>query len=782
MTLVVAWLVFPLVLGALCLGAGLLLERLSATSIPTALLLPAGLATVVTVASLVVSLPATAKLTTPLVAALAVAGLVLGRRRLPDGYALAAALVTYACYGAPVLASGQATFTGYVKLDDTATFLAFTDRVLEHGRSLDGLAPSTYEAILDFTLALGYPLGSVLPLAVGQELVRIDPAWLYQPWLAFCAAVLAFSLYSLATPLVPSRPLRALVAAVASQAALLYGFAAWGGVKELMAAALVATAAALTVVVRPPYGARALLPLLVTSAAVLDTLSLAGLVWLLPLAAAAAVLLRQRPRVLVAGLVGGLVLAAPALVTAADFLRGANRDVFADAGELGNLVAPLHPLQIAGIWPSGDFRVDPENALLTGLLVALVVGLALAGVALAAILRARALLLGLAAVVLGAVAAAVFGAPWFAAKAFAMGSPIVLLVALCACAALVGNRLGLVRRAARGSFVVGAVAGVVIVAGVAWSNALAYHDVNLAPRAQLAELERIGERFAGEGPALMTEYQPYGVRHFLRGLDAEGSSELRRRPVNLRDGRVADKAEYVDVDQIELSDLLVYRTLVLRRSPTASRPPAPYRLVWRGRWYDVWQRQDDAPAPADHLPLGDALEPSAVPSCRALRRLGDVGRLVAPPRESNVVASLDTGELPPGWERLGGGAVLAASSGTVRIPVEIERAGRYRVWVGGSIRGTLRASVDDEHVGSISSQLQHAGQWLPLGVVDLTAEPHDVSLEVSLPAASPGAGGGGFPLGPLALEPVADDRAPLVAAAANVLCERRLDWVEAFAR
>jgi hypothetical protein len=781
MTLVVAWLVLPLLLGALCLGAGLLLERLSGTSLPTPLLLPAGLAAIVTVSSLVVSLPATAPLTTPLVAALTVAGFVVGRLRQPDWYALAAAVTTYVCYGAPVLASGEATFTGYVKLDDTATFLAFTDRVLEHGRSLDGLEPSTYEAILDLTIAHGYPLGSVLPLAIGQELVRLDPAWLYQPWLAFCAGALALCLYSLAAPLVPTRPLRALVACVAAQPALLYGFAAWGGVKELAAAALVAAVAALTVAVRPPYRARALLPLAVASAAVLDTLSLAGLLWLLPPVAAVAVLVRRQPGVLAAGLVGGLALAAPALATATEFLRGSNRDVLADEDELGNLVAALHPLQIAGVWPSGDFRVDPESGLLTALLVALVVGAALAGVAVAVILRARALLLALAAAVLGAVAFAVVGAPWVAAKAYAMGSPVVLLAALCGCAALATNQLGLARGAARAALVAGTVAGVSTLAGVAWSNALAYHDVNLAPRAQLAELEDIGERFARGGPALMTEYQPYGVRHFLRELDAEGSSELRRRPVLLRDGRLAGKAEYVDLDQIRLSDLLVYRTLVLRRSPTLSRPPAAYRLVWRGRWYDVWQR-GEADMPADHLPLGDTLEPSAVPSCDTVGALDAVGPLVAPPREPNVVASLDAGELPAGWQRLGGGAVLPTRSGTATVPVEVATAGRYRLWLGGSVRGTVRASVDGARIGSISSQLQHAGQWLPLGVVDLAAGPHDVSLEVSLPSTSSGAGGGGFPLGPLALEPVGDDGAHVEAAVADELCKRRLDWVEALVR
>ena len=66
--------------------------------------------------------------------------------------------------------------------------------------------------------------------------------------------------------------------------------------------------------------------------------------------------------------------------------------------------------------------------------------------------------------------------------------------------------------------------GLAIAAGVVWSNALAYHEANLAPRERHAELEQIGEAIAGEGPTLMTEYEPYGVRHFLREADPEGAA------------------------------------------------------------------------------------------------------------------------------------------------------------------------------------------------------------------------------------------------------------------
>ena len=160
-----------------------------------------------------------------------------------------------------------------------------------------------------------------------------------------------------------------------------------------------------------------------------------------------------------------------------------------------------------------------------------------------------------------------------------------------------GALLGLGRR------VEAAVAAVAITGGVLWSNALAYHEVSLAPRGQLHELETIGRDFAGQGPALMTSYEPYGARHFLRRSDPEGASELRRRFVSLRDGSELDKGESADIDRFRLDGILDYRTLVLRRGPAASRPPSVYRLVRSGRYYEVWQRPESGRADDRRAPV-----------------------------------------------------------------------------------------------------------------------------------------------------------------------------------
>lgn len=583
MTLLVPWIAFPLVSVAVALGCGLLAERAAGTRVPGTLLVPLGVACVSVLAAFATLFDATAELAIPTAVALGILGLGSWRRprRRLDAWAVTCAVATFLAFGAPVLASGEATFAGYVTLDDTSTFLAIVDRTLEHGRDLEGLAPSTYEATLAVNLANGYPTGSLLPLGVGSRLVRSDPAWTFQPYLSLLGALLALCLYELAGGTGLSRPLRALAAAVAAQAALLYGFAQWGGVKEVFAAYVLALLAT-TVAIARVQRRRAVVPSAIAAAALLNGLSLGAAVWLAPVGLLAVLVgTRRRWRGRVATVVAATAaLSVPAVVVVTQFLRSANRVSFADTDELGNLTGPLELWQVLGIWPSGDFRAPPVDARATGVLLALCVVAALWCVR--GIGRGRALgpVLYVAASLVGAAAVVALGSPWLTAKGLAVASPAVLFLALLGGGAVLAG----------GRRVEGVLLLTALVGGVAWSNGLAFGETSLAPRARLAELEQIGARFAGSGPALMTEYQPYGVRHFLRRLDAEGASELRRRPVPLRDGRVLGKAEYADLAAFKPDAVRVYRTLVLHRSPPVSRPPGEYSLVWRGRYYEVWQR------------------------------------------------------------------------------------------------------------------------------------------------------------------------------------------------
>jgi len=747
--IVAAWLGYPLVLLALALGCGLLLEAVSRARLGV-LLLPAGLAVIVVVGHVPVAFSSGGRWAAPLVVACAVAGLVSRgwwlRGRVPG--AAVASFGVYVVYALPIVLSGAATFAGYIKLDDTATFLGMGDRLVEHGSGV-ALPPSSYEATLALNLGHGYPIGSLLPFAIGSRVTGIDAAWIYQPTLAVAAALLALCLYALAEPFV-RRP--ALVAFVGAQPAILYGYALWGGVKELTAALLVVLAVALAV-------RGALVPLAVAGAALLDVLSLGGLVWLAPVAVFA-VLVRRRWSTLAAGVLF-LVLAIPALVSARAFFSGETVSTLRNGSELGNLVHPLSLLQLAGIWPVGDFRFHPHQRLITAVLVVLVVAAAFAGVWLAARQRLFGLPLLLLVGVVGAAVYAGVGSPWIAAKAYATAAPAVLAVAV-AGALSVRTRY------------VGAVAFALIATGVLWSNALAYRDVALAPRGRLAELATIGRRFAGDGPALMTEYNPYGVRHFLRRLDPEGASELRRREVFLTQGGTLQKGASADVGAFALSSLQVYRTLVLRRSPVGTRPPSDWTLAWRGRYYDVWER----------APSARVLEHAATPTCPDIRRLAKLGPLVAAPSSAiPLLVNLGAVPEPSGWSTVGDDpeVVVPSDQGAVASFVTVPVSGRYTVWLGGTFGGAVDVLVDGRRVAGGHNRPDWPGLWAPLGSTELGAGRHAVILRYTAGSWTPGAHGGQPLIGPLAL---ARDAAPtpLQYGNAATLCGRRLDWVEALAR
>src|SRR5262249_20956972 len=456
---------------------------------------------------------------------------------------------------------------------------------------------------------------------------------------------------------------------------------------------------------------RRLLPLATALAALLGVLSVGGAIWLLvPAPAVIWLVVRRRTTAahiaVLAATVG--LLSLPSFIDARSFLGSAS--VLRLDSVLGNLVHPLNKLQVFGVWPTGDFRLSPTDVTPTRILVTTVAAAALVGAVLALRERAWAFLLYVSSAACGCALVALLGSPWVGAKAYAIASPAFVLAAAVGCTGLIVRS-----RVTEGTIGLIAVAG-----GVLWSNALAYHDVNLAPRQQLVELEQIGHRFAGEGPALMTEYQPYGVRHFLRALDAEGASELRRRPIPLRNGAVLNKGTYADLSAFQPSAVRVYRTLVLRRSPLSTRPPAAYRLVWRGRFYDVWQRVR-------------ALEAATRTrqDCGVTRTLSGSNRSQsASPR--SVVLGLGQADHPPTWPvATGGQALYPSGPGVIRARIRLMRTGPYSVWVGGSFRKRIAAVIDGREIGARTDQLNNAGQFTSLGSVTLISGAHDVELRYS---------------------------------------------------
>jgi hypothetical protein len=849
-----AWVAFPLVLGLLGFGCGALVERAAGRELPLSVRLPCGVALMIGVLDLFTRSTSTVDAAIPAVCALAAGGLVFRPpwRWRPRDRALIAAAIVFALYAAPIVLSGSATWAGYVKLDDTATWLALVDRTLSAGHTLAGLPTSTYADTLGAYLTNGYPVGSFLPLGLGHAFLGTDIAWLTDPWMAFTGAMLALSLYRIADRALGSDAPRwqaPAIAAVAAQPALLYGYYLWGGMKEMTGAMLVAAFASTVPLVwetpegkpghsplgagsrrvggrsRPSSGAtldratvvrhaRAAIPALVVVWGTLSALSGGGLVWLVPGGALALVALSQRDglrlpptRLLVRGaaavaVVGGV---ATYLALRPGGFVATNHAVLTGGKELGNLLGPLHLRQIAGIWLSGDFRTMPSNAVLTDLLIVVATVAALAGLAMA-IRRGRAeLTLYVLCSLVGALVVFVIASPWLGGKALATASPAIVLAALVGCATGLSRRAGRDRASAGETGAparplalwgiaarmpwrpLGAVAGVAIMAGVAWSNALGYHDAALAPRAQFAELQEIGEAIAGEGPTLMTDYSPYGARHFLRESEAESASELRTRTDPLLSGQPLAKATTADIDQFQTGPLFVYRTLVLRRSPVESRPPSPYTLKLRDRYWEVWQRPVQAGLRVlSHLPLGDPVEPGGVPSCAAVQRLARTpaaAKLIAAPATNPLVVGAGEGTHPQSWSH-GREYLVLKGKGAATVRVAIPQAGRYELWLGGSMSGPVKLTVNGTEIGTARYELQEDGQYVPFGSIGLERGRYEIAISYNGGDLRPGSGGPPATVGPLILQRDAPEakllEVPLTAA--HTLCGRTLDWVEAVGR
>ncbi len=784
MSLFVAWLVFPALLAVLAYGCGLLAERISGETLPAALVAGVGVAVIIVVARFATALDATAELAAPLVVVLAVAGLVLARGRAirrPTAWEALVALTAFAVFAVPIVVSGEATLAGYRKLEDGATWLALTSHVLEHGTTLPaGMERSTYALVIESRLNTAYPFGSFLPFGVAGQLLGHEIAWLFQPYIAFLAALLAGTLYVLAGSVIESPSRRALVAIFGAQASLLFGYAMWGGVKELAAAWLVALTAALAARVPPQAaGLRAVLPLGVAVSATIACLGLGGIAWLgLPLLATLVVLVARAGWWRTAARAGLFLVPCVPLVLVTlsygDVTQTAG-GVLTAQNELGTLRQPTSPLQLGGVWLGGDFRFSPEYPAATLALLLAVGAGALGGLRLLVRSRAMGPLLYVAGAATGCAAVAAVGAPWIDSKAFAIASPVAVVLALTAGAAAIeaGRRLA-------GRSLTALVAG-----GVLASTVLALGHVTLAPRDRLEELAEIDGRFAEAGPTLVVDREAYATRYLFRHLAAEGAADrnLLSRPIRLRSGVRIEHGEAADVDEFHPDSFADFRLLVVRRSPLGSRPPGNFSLAWSGRWYEVWRRT--ARAPIEHLSLNSRAAPGATPGCEELARFasrhhGD--QLLVATARRPVVVPFSGSVLPTGWVEATSlpGAAVPGSSGTVRALVVLPRDDTYELALGGTVAGRVHLSVDGRGVATEQHRINNGPSYEPLAKLRLAAGRHRVELRFD-DGPLLGKAGRHFKVGPLAFVPARGypPMRTLPARDYRSLCGQGLDWVEA---
>lgn len=813
MDLLAAWLLFPLLAGLLFLGWGLIVERISGRELPGVLLLPVGLAAVLVVCRVLVVWTVAVDAALPFLALVAVVGLVLSRARLRalrfDPWAAAAAAGVALVIAGPVILSGEPTFTGPLVLGDTAHQLTLAARLGESGTALPP-PHSSYDLSVRKYFVSAYPIGPQATLGILSPLGLLDLAWLYLPFLALLAAAAALALNGLIARSIESRRARGLVTFVAGQPALVVAFALQGSIKEITAVATVTLTFALVLLaIVERWPARAFLAPALAALATVGALGPPGLAYVgPPLAIAAgawALRLREVPLktalpAAAAVVLASALLALPVLSGAGTAVK-ANDTTLSTANQLGNLARPLDPLQASGAWVTGDYRYEPIHPHAVQGIALLVCLAGLLGLVMAVRRRALGPLL-LAGVLLPISALLLLrGNPYADAKVLVLVSVVVPLLAMSGAAWLLAGRERRLR------LLGGAVAVGVGVAVIA-SNAAAYHKAQLAPYHRYQEQLSIGDQLKGRGPVVFAEYDEF-AKYFVRHARVLSVPEW---PFEYPVGRLnptgaASRMEgnrrlhptfktALDPDGIDPSILQNSSFIVLRRSPTTSRPPADYRLIRTSRYYEVWQR-DRSLEVLGHAALGrDVFEPASRPSCDLVAKLGrraerSGAQLASVERDPVVLFdpvhalranrgldfASDKYELFPK-------SVTVPGAGRASASLRVPKTGRYRVWLQGSFSRALDVRLDGRPVGTAAYEIAYNGAYLLLGNVNLRAGRHELLITRGKTTLHPGDGGelqGNVFMGPTVLSPVEADRRTVRLTQprdARALCSKRLDWIE----
>jgi hypothetical protein len=760
-----SWVVFPLAAAAICFGTGALAARLARVALEPALLAAVGYAAAIAILGIVFATGVGAVPALIVLIALAVAGLVTARPLPRPRLGAAAGVATYLLHIAPVALTGTATFLGYDLLNDTAIHLSIVDWIGQHGSHWSHQPPGSYGAAINDYVGTRYPLGSHELLAALRPLVGRDPALLYQPFLAVSAGIAAAAIYALLrSALGDGRAAVAAFAAMASQ--IVFSFALQGSIKELgFIVCLTAAAGAGAALRRGPDGAAALVAL--PAVALYGIYGVYALPWIAPIALLAWLLARPRVRALGIGVVvfaAGVAVLVPGSIHYYDH----GHDVITSGQELGPLAGPLKFVQVAGVWLGGDYRFVPSHSWATYLLCLLVLIAAVAGLVRAGMRRNAAVLLFTVPALVAYLVTSPSSSPYIDAKLLAILSPAVVAAAMFA--------LGTVRR--RG-LAIGLSAALVLL--LLASDTLAYRLALPAPMARLDELSRIDARYSGRGPMLVNEFEEY-VKHFMRrspGSDPYESWTAAR--AQLRDPGLPVAGHEYDLDQMRTAFIERWRYIVLRRSPYESDPPANYKRVWNGRWYDVWERV--GPAPLAHIPLGST-SASAPLACKRARFLENVGDVVAKIRPQPEAVPL-SGQLPPGWYRYGPDPSMLDihKGGSLRLPDTSPPSGlgpdrRVEVWLRGRTTRKDQLVVNGVTL-AVPRTPQRVGEWIDVGSVPASAT---MTLELRRPTRSlrPGDAQPDI-VGPVAL--VARRPAVVVRGRAiRAACGAPADWLDVLAR
>jgi hypothetical protein len=788
-------LVYPLLLELLCVGTGLLLDRFCGRFIPAVLLPAIGAAGLVAVSQLTTYAPVSAPATPFVIAAIGTAGILLEWRRLKAAvlrsrswrWQLWLPAIVYGLAVAPVLAFGQTTFSAYNVLTDSAVHMMGADYLIRHGQDYAHLdLHNSYGIYLRDYYGSGYPSGADTLFGGSAFLLGAPLIWAFQPFNGFMLALAAGPAWLLARRAGLSGGWAALAGLTATLTALVYGYELIGSVKEITGLPLILALGALIVMHERwlPGPPRRAVPFALTAAAGVSVLGVGFGAWILAsvviLVAAVTVeisagrnSLRRVGLLALAGVVVAGVAAWPTWSSTEASFRGAQG--IASTSSSGDLTSPLKLVQVFGIWLSRLYTLPPTGvgAALSYVAIAIT---ALAGAAGAIYLwrsREAALLGWLTALLALGGAILAYATTWIDAKTLMLSSPIVLLLAWSGVAALLRWRQA----------PLAGLLALVLTAGVLGSDVMQYRATDLAPPTRYAELASLDGRFAGRGPTLFTDWDEYAL-YELRNLDVGGPDFLYPPPA-LADVAPIHSAP-VHLDRIAPRKFLSYPLIITRINPLASRPPAAYRLLWRGTYYELWARRPRAPAALIHL----ALRTNSRVRCQRIAEAARVaqrhhGYLVAAVAPTIVSVDLRGASSHNAYQQ---GQLSLTSNPSVSVTFRVSRGGRWDLWLRGEIMPAIVVEVDGRLVAKLADQLD-GNDFNPDTIgplrLRLARGRHVLTFAAAGSILSPGAAGEAN-VGRVFLTTPAGARQERLrvarATAWRSLCGGRYEWVEAVPR
>jgi hypothetical protein len=790
---VLTTLAYPLVLGALCIGSGLLVDRCSGGWLPGLLLPTVGGAALIGVSQLTTYVAPVAPGTPYAMSAVAVAGFVVGwprvraivRRSWACSSQLVAPALAYALALAPVLLAGRATLSSYMGLSDSAVHMMGADFLLRHGQDYSHLdLRNSYGQYMNAYYNTSYPSGSDTLFGGSAFLLGMPLIWAFQPFNAFMLATAAGPAWLLLRRVGLDGRWAALGALTATVPALVYGYELIGSIKEVASLPMVLTLGAL-VVLHPSWlrrGASGAIPFALVVAAGVSALGVGFGAWVL---ATAVVLFaiaigdlragRQGARRMLmlvgAGVIVLFLSALPTWVGASGSLQVASN--IASTSNPGNLHTPLRATQVFGAWLRGSYKQLPGGVDLTVTyaLIAVTVLACLAGIV--HVLRSRLYpLAGWLGLMLGVwLAFSLDATTWVNAKVLMLTSPVVMLIAW---AGLAGLRASPLRAT-------GLLLAFVLAGGVLASDAFQYHNSDLAPTARYQELARVNTLFSGRGPTLFTDFDEYSL-YALRDLDVGGPNFIYDPPALA--GFEGGYRQPVVLDRLPPTALRSYPLIVTRRDPLADRPPSAYRLLWQGVYYEVWGRSAGAPAA---IAAGGLSGPSAA-RCARIGRLAalaraDSGHLVVAGAPDLVRVPLASSSHPARWGHLGEGLAMNRP-GQLSAAFSLPRGGAWKLWLQGQIMPTVAIGLDGHPLASIGGQLG-GNSLVPNTMtpipVSLSRGRHRLSVTRGGFRLAPGDGGSAILYSLFLTPPGAPNQQPLRVLSPGrwrSLCGQALDWIE----